>query len=79
MGRKLFCLVFLILLGIFASGATKPKLSINVRDFGATGDGKTKDTEKHGITDKRRSYFLSVLFCVISRLSVSRFLLFNSG
>ena len=44
MMRKLFCLVLLILLGLFAAGATKSQLSFNVRNFGASGDGTTKDT-----------------------------------
>jgi polygalacturonase len=40
----LFFVFLLLLLGLFASGATKPALSISVRNYGATGDGKTKDT-----------------------------------
>ena len=42
--RKLFFLVLFSLLGLFSTGATKPNLSFNVRDFGATGNGTTKDT-----------------------------------
>jgi polygalacturonase len=41
---KLFCLVSLLLLGLFAAGATKPKFSFNVRNFGATGNGTIEDT-----------------------------------
>ena len=44
MMRKFFCLVLPILLGLFAAGATKQPLSFNVRNFGATGNGTTKDT-----------------------------------
>jgi len=42
--HKLFCSVLLFLLGLFAAGATRPKFSFNVRNFGATGNGTTKDT-----------------------------------
>jgi polygalacturonase len=42
--RKMTRLTVLLLLGLFAFGETKPKASYNVRDFGATGDGTTKDT-----------------------------------
>jgi len=44
MMRKLFFLFLLLLLGLFAVAATKPKSSFNVRDFGATGNSTTKDT-----------------------------------
>jgi polygalacturonase len=42
--RRLFFLFLFLLLGLFSAGATKPKLSFNVRNFGATGNGTTKDT-----------------------------------
>ena len=42
--RKISFLVLFPLLGLFSAGATKPKLSFNVRAFGATGNGTTKDT-----------------------------------
>jgi polygalacturonase len=42
--RKYFRLALLLLFGIFAAGATKPNPSYNVRNFGAKGDGTTKDT-----------------------------------
>lgn len=42
--RKLSFLVLFPLLGLFSAGAAKPKLSFNVRAFGATGTGTTKDT-----------------------------------
>jgi len=47
---RLFCLtsISLLCLSGFGHAATlnqaRPKLTLNVRDFGATGDGKTKDT-----------------------------------
>jgi polygalacturonase len=45
MARKPLFLFLLIMLGLFAYGAQKPKLaSFNVRSFGATGDGVAKDT-----------------------------------
>jgi polygalacturonase len=40
---------------VAASTAAKPKLSLNVRDYGATGDGKTKDTLALRMTIERCS------------------------
>lgn len=45
MAHKLFFLVLLLSIGLFAYGATKPNsASFNVRIFGAVGNGTTKDT-----------------------------------
>ncbi len=41
---KSFCLLFVPLFGLSVAGATKPKASFNVRNFGAMGNGTTKDT-----------------------------------
>jgi polygalacturonase len=42
--RKLVRVAVLLVFGLFAFGETKPKAIFNVRNFGATGDGATKDT-----------------------------------
>jgi polygalacturonase len=44
MTRKVCRLIMLLVVGLFAFGETTPKAVFNVRDFGATGDGTTKDT-----------------------------------
>ncbi len=41
---KLLRLALLLSFGLFANGAIPTKLTFNVRNFGATGDGATKDT-----------------------------------
>ena len=42
--RKMIRLTLLLLLGLFPFAETKPKTTFNVRNFGTTGDGITKDT-----------------------------------
>ena len=42
--RRLFLLLSLIPLVLLAGNSTKPRASFNVRDYGATGNGATKDT-----------------------------------
>ncbi len=42
--RTTICLIAIMAAVLFASGADRPGVSCNVRDFGAVGDGVTKDT-----------------------------------
>ena len=42
--RKILRLALILLFALFAAGATRPKPSYNVRNFGAKADGTTKDT-----------------------------------